>query len=96
MRSIGPSGGSTTYLSEFSPVLGGVYSQTNNIGENTRGDWYGSETSTTASRYYLSYDNGTMNTYVRGDRYSGRYIRCINKQKTVLDLTYILGIDARD
>ena len=92
-QTIGPSGGSSTYLLAFSPVLGGSYSIGKLTNEDVEGDWWNSVAYNGARRYYLYYKNSLLNTG-SGIRINGRYIRCINKQKTVLDLTYMQEMNA--
>ena len=90
---IGPTTGNPTpeYVSIFSPILGGVYYDSTLNNESTRGAWWTSEVSSTAPalRYRLNYDGVGLRSYGGLTRIDGMYIRCINKQKTVLDLTYM-------
>ena len=96
-QTIGSSSGSSTYVSVFSPVVGGSYANGTLNNEEGRGIWWGSNIGTVNfyQRYFLGYRDNILDAK-SGSRYAGMYIRCINKQKTVLDLTYILGIDAGD
>ncbi|MBQ3441558.1 hypothetical protein IJG27_04630 [Candidatus Saccharibacteria bacterium] len=72
----------------FSPVLGGdYYNGTLNVGA-TRGYWWGSEAYIGARRYNLRYDGSSLST-ISGGRHDGFYVRCVSKEKTVTDLTYL-------
>ena len=79
----------STYVSNFSPVLGGRYYSSALNDEDNRGFWWSSEASNNARRYRLNYNGNTLYSSSDGTRLGGFYIRCINKQKTVLDLTYM-------
>ena len=72
----------------FSPILGGYYANGAPYNDTTRGYWWGSTAYNAASRYYLYYSSDTLSTGSLR-RHAGYFIRCINKQKTVLDLTYM-------
>ena len=76
-RSIAPDSGSATYISSFSPVLGGNYRNSALDNEAERGLWWGSEAYNGAIRYYLNYDGSSLYTYRSGRRYDGFYIRCV-------------------
>ncbi|MBQ3293226.1 hypothetical protein IJG93_02930 [Candidatus Saccharibacteria bacterium] len=87
-RSIGPNAGSTTYVSSFSPVLGGYYENGTLYNESTRGLWWGSTALNGARRYYLYYNGSSLYTgSIRRD--DGYYIRCVSEEKDVSDLTYM-------
>ena len=75
-------------LSNFSPVLGGNYTNGTLGSEATYGSWWGSETNSGARRCYLLYTGSSLytNFYSRRD---GRYVRCVSEEKTVTDLTYL-------
>ena len=75
-RSIGPNSGSTTYVSSFSPILGGNYYNGTLTNEATHGYWWGSEAYNGARRYLLNYDGSSLYTS-NGRRYFGYYIRCV-------------------
>ena len=76
-------------VSSFSPTIGGRYANSALTDEDTRGYWWASEAaSNDANRYRLVY-NGSSLVNGSGNRRMGLYIRCVNKQKTVLDLTYM-------
>ena len=75
-RSIGPGAGSSTYVSSFSPVLGGDYGNATLDNESTHGYWWGSEAYNGARRYYLNYNGSSLYTSY-GSRYYGRYVRCV-------------------
>ena len=95
-KTIGSSAGTTTYVSSFSPILGGAYRNSALTDEATRGHWWGSEKNNGFRRNTLRYE-GSDSLYIGNrPRFDGLYIRCINKQKTVLDLTYIWGNDVGD
>ncbi|MBR3252928.1 hypothetical protein IKF84_02555 [Candidatus Saccharibacteria bacterium] len=75
-RSIGPDAGSTTYVSSFSPVLGGFYGNGTLKNESTYGYWWGSTAYGGARRYSLDYHGSSL--YTDSNRRSaGFYIRCI-------------------
>ena len=76
IRSIGPDAGSTTYVSNFSPVLGGNYANGKLYFESTRGFWWGSTMFDGAARYLLYYYGSSLYTY-NVDRVDGFYVRCI-------------------
>ena len=79
-QTIGPSSGSTTYVSIFSPVLGGGYYNGIARDEADNGRWWSSDASnvyTASSRYYLNYTSNKLTTYNRGNRHYGLYIRCV-------------------
>ena len=84
----GLSPGSSTYVPTFSPVLGGIYSYGKATAESTRGTWWGSTASDSATRYSLYYDSSSLISGAYG-RYTGRYIRCVSEEKDVSDLTYM-------
>ena len=73
--SIGPYAGSTTYISEFSPIPGGHHNN-GTLYETTRGYWWGSDSYDNQVRYYLYYTNSKMYTR-NGGRSFGFYIRCV-------------------
>ena len=75
-RSIGPNAGSDTYVSSFSPVLGGNYYNGTLQSEATYGNWWGSEAYVGAARYRLYYNGSSLYTGT-GYRLSGYYIRCV-------------------
>ncbi|MBR3252647.1 hypothetical protein IKF84_01055, partial [Candidatus Saccharibacteria bacterium] len=78
MNSIGgdwPSG-NATYVSNFSPVLGGNYANGIFFNEFTHGRWWGSTVSNDLARYNLDYDGSFLTTLNYGRR-DGLYIRCI-------------------
>ena len=68
--------GSTTYVSGFSPILGGYYHLGTLVNEATRGVWWGSETYTGAKRYTMVYNGSSLSTG-NGYRYNGLYVRCV-------------------
>ena len=84
----GASPGSTTYISSFSPVLGGNYVNGTLDNESTYGLWWGSTAYSGAVRYGLYYDGSSLYT---GNfrRYYGYYVRCVSEEKDVSDLTYM-------
>ena len=73
----------------FTPILGGLYSNGALGNESTYGYWWGSGASNGAVRSSLNhYDDGLYTgTYNR--RNHGFYIRCVSEEKTVTDLTYL-------
>ena len=73
----------------FTPVLGGFYSNGMWYEGATYGHWWGSEAYISIRRYYLSYNGSALSTYNNGNRRSGLYIRCVSEEKTVTDLTYM-------
>ena len=68
--------------------MGGNYGDGILYNEN-QGFWWNSTAHNGASRQYLLYNGSGLSANNVGRRYNGYYIRCINKQKTVLDLTYM-------
>ena len=93
-RRIGPDAGSATYVSSFSPVLGGSYYNGVSRNETDRGYWWSSTASNIISRYFLAYDDSNLYTdYYR--RYNGYYIRCVSEEKDVSDLTYMQDMTAK-
>ena len=72
----------------FSPVLGGHYSDTTLYEESTLGTWWSSEVYNDVRRYGIGYKTNDLIT-VRYLRYDGHYIRCVSEEKTVTDLTYL-------
>ena len=86
---IGPSGnGSSTYVASFNPARGGFYSAGTLYNDATRGRWWSSGTSNSATRHNLDYNGSNLNTS-SGTRPNGFYIRCVSEEKTVTDLTYL-------
>ena len=85
---IGPSGGSSTYVTGFNPVLGGNYANGALYYEDTRGYWWDSTAYNGALRYRLYYNGSSLYTgYYH--RHNGIYVRCVSEEKTVTDLTYL-------
>ena len=77
-RTIGPNSGSTTYLSIFSPVLGGRYDNSALNHEDTSGYWWDSTAYSGVARYRLVYGDGNLYTNGgNGVRRYGQYIRCV-------------------
>ncbi|MBR3252721.1 hypothetical protein IKF84_01470 [Candidatus Saccharibacteria bacterium] len=76
LDSIGGDEPSTTYVSSFSPVLGGFYYGDALRNESTYGRWWGSTVHNSALRYSLHYNSSSFLTY-GGNRFNGLYIRCI-------------------
>ena len=89
IRSIGSSGSGTTYVSDFSPVLGGAYRNGSPYVETGYGLWWSAEAYDGAARRYLNYNGTRLNTISNGGRYFGFYIRCVSEEKTATDLTYM-------
>ena len=75
-------------MASFHPLFGGEYYNGALQNEDTRGGWWGSTAYEGYRRYTLHYDGSKLYTN-KVLRYRGFSIRCINKQKTVLDLTYM-------
>ncbi|MBR3252893.1 hypothetical protein IKF84_02380 [Candidatus Saccharibacteria bacterium] len=73
----GASPGSTTYVSSFSPVLGGYYYGGSSHDESSRGNWWGSTAYNGARRYALNYYNSSLYTGNGASRSNGSSIRCI-------------------
>ena len=73
----------------FSPVLGGSYTNGTLNSEATYGYWWGSEADNGARRYSLRYDGSSLSTRNGGRRHDGTYVRCVSEEKTVTDLTYL-------
>ncbi|MBR3252744.1 hypothetical protein IKF84_01590 [Candidatus Saccharibacteria bacterium] len=78
INSIGPdySDPSTTYVSSFSPVLGGRYFWGLLHDESTLGSWMSSEAYGGTIRYLLRFDGTSLYTS-SSRRDAGYYIRCI-------------------
>ena len=94
-RSIGPNAGSTTYISSFSPVLGGYYTNGTLYDESSYGLWWVSTAHTKgALRHLLRYIDSSLNTN-NTYRYVGVYIRCVSEEKDVSDLTYMQDMTAK-
>ena len=75
-------------ITDFVPVLGGIYFHGILYDEATRGSWWGSEANNNVTRYMLDYN--ANNLYIGNSRRSGGfYIRCVSEEKTVTDLTYL-------
>ena len=79
---------SNTDATNFTPVLGGSYSNGILNSESVYGFWWSSEGMSGAGRHYLRYDNSSLYTNSFGRR-NGLYIRCVSEKKTVTDLTYL-------
>ena len=75
-------------VAEFSPVLGGRYSNGALGNEDTYGYWWGSTTYSGPGRYGLFYYGSNLSTNY-GSRHNGYYIRCVSEEKTATDLTYM-------
>ena len=73
-RSIGND--TKTYISDFSPVLGGYYLNGALNYESARGFWWGSTVYNGAERYRLYYNVSTLFTGI-SVRYAGYYVRCV-------------------
>ncbi|MBR3252555.1 hypothetical protein IKF84_00560, partial [Candidatus Saccharibacteria bacterium] len=69
--------GTITYVSSFSPVLGGRYGYGTLYDESTHGHWWGSTAYDGARRYYLNYNGSNLHTNGYGRRFGGIYVRCI-------------------
>ena len=68
--------GSSTYISSFSPVLGGRYYSGTLNDEAVRGYWWSSTAQNGARRYYLVYNSSDL--YTSYDyRRTGNSIRCV-------------------
>ncbi|MBQ6409944.1 hypothetical protein IJI18_01650 [Candidatus Saccharibacteria bacterium] len=76
IRSIGPSAGSSIYVPNFSPVLGGYYYSGTLVNETTYGRWWGSEAWNGSLRAGLIYDSTNLH-FNNLRRYMGFYIRCV-------------------
>ena len=76
IRSIDKNTGS--YISSFSPVLGGYYYSGILSYEDTRGYWWSSTAYNGVVRRALGYDNSALYT-TSGVRRNGYYIRCVQK-----------------
>ena len=79
--SIGPSGGSTIYSSEFSPVIGGFYRAGVTSSVASSGYWWGSEKYNSVRRYGLIYtasSNILKINEIDGRRSDAIYIRCVS------------------
>ncbi|MBR3252494.1 hypothetical protein IKF84_00250, partial [Candidatus Saccharibacteria bacterium] len=88
--------GSTTYISSFSPVLGGHYYNGGNSSVASNGNWWSSTTYNGAQRYLMYYDGSILNTLTSGRyRHDGSYIRCVSEEKDVSDLTYMQDMTAK-
>ena len=72
----------------FNLVLGGYYYDGVPNHEARAGSWWGSEVYNGATRYRLTYLDGSQYTGYY-NRYTGLYIRCVSEEKTVTDLTYL-------
>ena len=84
----GASPGSSAYVSIFSPVLGGYYTNGTLFSETTRGAWWSSTASRGGARYTVDYNGSSL--YTTGHyRYGSYYIRCVSEEKDVSDLTYM-------
>ncbi|MBR3252529.1 hypothetical protein IKF84_00425 [Candidatus Saccharibacteria bacterium] len=73
----GIDGGSSTYVSSFSPVTGGGYYNAALFNETTHGYWWGNAANNDKLRYRLGYTSGNLHTYNGSGRFGGSYIRCI-------------------
>ncbi|MBR3253015.1 hypothetical protein IKF84_03010, partial [Candidatus Saccharibacteria bacterium] len=74
IQSIGD--GTSTYVSSFSPVLGGAYVNGTLYSESTYGYWWGSTASSGVGRYFLYYNGSSLSTSGNRRTY-GVYVRCI-------------------
>ncbi|MBR3252586.1 hypothetical protein IKF84_00735 [Candidatus Saccharibacteria bacterium] len=72
----GGESGSSIYLSNFLPVLGGYYNNGTLNGESNIGFWWGATMYDGAVRYSLDYNGSNLYTYSI-TRHRGYYIRCI-------------------
>ena len=77
-----------TDIDIFSPVLGENYNNGVLNNEATYGFWWNSTAYNDGRRYALNYNNSSLYTE-SGNRYGGRYIRCVSEEKDVSDLTYM-------
>ena len=74
----GTDSGSATFVSVFSPGLGGGYHNGSLTNATTRGRWWSSTVSTNnAGRRHLIYEGTALITGANISRYMGIYIRCI-------------------
>ena len=82
----------STYIPSLSPVGGGNWGN-GTLSYESNGYLWSSESASDAARSArrmgLSYNVDTLYSSNGYSRFMGYYIRCINKQKTVLDLTYM-------
>ena len=74
--------------------MGGSYVNGLLGGETTRGDWWSSIVSNSATRSTLRYEDDAL-PISRLTRYSGAYIRCVSEEKDVSDLTYMQDMTAK-
>ncbi|MBQ3293014.1 hypothetical protein IJG93_01750 [Candidatus Saccharibacteria bacterium] len=74
-RSIGND--TKTYISDFSPVLGGYYLNGTLNSESTLGLWWSSTASNGAGRYRLDYHGSSLYTVSGVRRVNGYYVRCV-------------------
>ena len=65
-------------IAAFSPVAGGDYTNGNIYNVSTQGRWWANEASNGALRVRQMYDGNSLYTSV-ASRYSGFYIRCVQK-----------------
>ncbi|MBR3252804.1 hypothetical protein IKF84_01905, partial [Candidatus Saccharibacteria bacterium] len=90
----GENPGSSAYVDDFSPVLGGGYGNGVLANESTYGYWWGSTAYSGAARYRLDYNSSSLYTD-SGLRRSSAYIRCVSEEKDVSDLTYMQDMTAK-
>ena len=69
--------GITGYLSAFSPVLSGSYSNGTLYGTGSRGYWWSATARSSYYQYYLSYNGSSLDTSLVDDKGSGGSVRCI-------------------
>ena len=79
---------SATYIPDFSPVLGGYYSNSTLYSKGTDALWWDSTAYDGVRRHGLYYYDGELRAN-RAYRHSGYYIRCVSEEKDVSDLTYM-------
>ena len=86
---------STTYIANFSPVTGGMYSNGSSMNIE-RGYWWGNETYGSTMRQYLGYDHENNRLYTTNTHVTlAFYIRCVSDDHTIADLTYMQDMTSK-
>ena len=82
--------GILSYSSAFSPVTGGFY-RNGALSSPGYGFWWSATAYSSAVRYYLSWDDSSLNTVSANYRYYGRYVRCV-KKPSIADIAYMQDV----
>ena len=78
-----------TNVSNFYPVLGGIYRNGKLLDEAVDSRWWGSTAESGMRRYFLDYNGSRLSATGKSRRFDGIYIRCVSEEKAITSLTYM-------